>query len=339
LFRFSRVAHALIPFGDRRGVMRLQTESRRMSQGPGSLDLSRTSFAAFASPSSSNKRASFTPLTGTGARPNVHRRISSVSDSNIVISDGPSDMMSGGQVLTVPDNRHLSSNPRRVSGIFRASPSQLEPSQDVASAEINALRRELKATKDELEETRHALSESNEAREASETCVKALREFIGENDVGGAAAIGGDSGSIKLPLPPTMTTGEEVDPKKSSGWRFKLWALDTTVKNAPNNSPTAISSGHISSPSTATPFSRKLGGLFGSKTSISSVSSQPQRSIEGRSHGSDSSSIEESVAEPISPTGVESGSGVIVRDSLSSSSEFGNMDLVRDGQKGIIDSR
>jgi hypothetical protein len=203
-----------------------------------------------------------------------------------------------------------------------------------------ALLRELKLVKDELEETRHALSESNEAREASETCVKALREFIGENNIGGPPSAS-DSGSMKLPLPPTMTTGEEVDSKKSSsGWRFKLWPVDATVRPASNNSPSPLPI-YFPTPLTGTtPLSKKLGGLFSSRGSISSATSPPLRSSsEGTYHGSDSSSIGDSLAEPISPTGGEVlGGDVIVRDSVSLSSELGgSMEQKKDEHDEIVD--
>ncbi|KAJ7156224.1 hypothetical protein C8R46DRAFT_1226459 [Mycena filopes] len=74
----------------RRGLMRLQAESRR--QTPSALDMGRANApSAFMGPPSS-KRASFTPLNGTFAansfvgRPNGHRRISSVSDSNVALT-------------------------------------------------------------------------------------------------------------------------------------------------------------------------------------------------------------------------------------------------------------
>jgi hypothetical protein len=300
-----------------------------MSQGPIPLDMSRAAIPNFTG-SSSNKRASFTPFSGTGViRPGGHRRISSVSDSGLVVHDSLMDMNGPTQVLTVPDNKHSTSGPRLISGLFRGSSHQPDHAADPASPDIFALRRELKSLKDELEEARHALSESNEAREASETCVKALREFIGENNIGGQPAVD-VSGSMKLPLPPTMTTGEEADSRRSNnGWRFKLWKMDTATKHTSSNSP---SPSPIQAPTPLAPISKKWGELFGSRASISSASSQPlPTSREGMYHGSDNSSIGESLAEPISPTGGEVlGAGVIVRDNVSSSSEHdGNPDQLK----------
>jgi len=68
----------------------------------------------------------------------------------------------------------------------------------------------------------------------SETCVKALWEFIRENNVGaGAMAVVSEPAGVKLPLPPTMTTGEETDARKTgvmggAMWGFKLWKVPRT---------------------------------------------------------------------------------------------------------------
>jgi hypothetical protein len=68
--------------------MRLQSESRRISRGTDlNVDLSRANTLSFAAPPSA-KRMSFTPLTGTSAgRVHNHRRVSSVSDSNVILGD------------------------------------------------------------------------------------------------------------------------------------------------------------------------------------------------------------------------------------------------------------
>jgi hypothetical protein len=339
----------------RRGLMRLQTENRRMSQGPMTMDMSRAGVPA------SNKRASFTPLTGTGAtRMNGHKRISSVSDSNALLSNTslpdnylmpspnaqtfhPSDTQ-----LTAPSHPPVSSN--RFSGLFSRSspPNSLDlPSNDALIEELEALRREVKTVKTELEDTKHELLEANESREASEACAKALRDFIGETK------------SVKLPPMPTMTTGEEADTKKSgSGWGAfrmwktepaakveggssgsatppsaggrRLWQIDTAAKNAPNGGsastppPPLMRTASISS---GAPFTTKVGNFFGSRGSISSVASSsalpipPSVSREPSYTNSDVSSIGESVVEPISPAVEAPSATIIVRDTSASSAD------------------
>ncbi|KAJ6581241.1 hypothetical protein B0H19DRAFT_1017934 [Mycena capillaripes] len=312
----------------RRGLMRLQAESRR--QTPTALDLGRANApSAFMGPPSS-KRASFTPLTGTFAansfvgRPNGHRRISSVSDSNFA--------------LTVPDvtssDPNLTTAPppnRRLSAFFgRSSPPREPPmklsrsSSDSNSSspdELEKLRKELRTVQAALDETRHELSEANEAREASETCVGALREFIAENNLGSSA--------VKLPPLPATTTGDEMDANaQKKGWGFKLWKVDTSVKGAPGPasdvtaSPILPSGANANSPpAPAAPLARKLTGFFGSRASISSVASSlaplqtapPPRHRDSVYSLSDASSL----AEPISPTsqgGNGADAGVRVRD-------------------------
>jgi len=246
----------------------------------------------------------------------------------------------------------------------RGSPPRLElPSQqDPTITAVDALRRELRAIKDELEETRNELSESNEARQASETCVKALREFIGENNVGaGGTAVAGEAAAVKLPLPPTMTTGEETDARKTgvmggAAWGFKLWKLDTSVKSGSGpTSGTSTTTSPILAPtpqnptSLGAPLSRKLGDFFSSRASVSSAtsnastsnSSHPTSLLQLQSNAATnkacrdsmySSSDTSSVAEPISPTNEVDGD-VVVRD-VTVLSDLGSAGGSPDGVKG-----
>ncbi|KDR67922.1 hypothetical protein GALMADRAFT_257408 [Galerina marginata CBS 339.88] len=293
----------------RRGLMRLQTENRRQSMAP--IDVSRASsmsLSAFASPPSS-KRASFVPLTGSmqAGRPG-HKRVSSVSDTSLAAFSSPE--------LTPSPNVHafniaateatLSGAPsssRRFSGLFgRQSPPEGEGLLSAASAdssiaasqgELDAMRKELQAIKDKLETAQHELIEAKEAKEASETCVTALREFIADNNIGA----GENTASVKLPPPPMMTTGAEefAESKRTgSGWGFKLWGnnMDSAPKSSTGGavphsasvapSPIIAASSMPPPPASATPMigaapiSRKLGGFFSSRSSISSSHSREQ---------------------------------------------------------------
>lgn len=330
--------------------MRLQTESRRQSMVP--IDSARSSLAlpGFGS-SPPSKRASFTPLTG---RPPGHRRISSVSDtSSVPIPDlTPSPRTQTFNIT--PSELHVSSPPpnssHRFSGMFgqqlpptsgdlsmmtATEPPQVPDSNPLAavatvdSDELETLRKELQSVKEELATAKHDLIEAIEAKEASETCVKALREFIADNNVGAVAAGGAStlSGPMKLPPPPTMTTAEEGSDraKPNGGWGFKLWGVDSPlISSMPfSASVAAPSPGPVSSTSTlpppviaAAPLSRKLGGFFSSRSSLSSNSSQQQSisplqtnaagvqlplHIQSQRDSSYSFSDTSSVAEPISP--------------------------------------
>lgn len=271
----------------RRGLMRLQTENRRQSQGPSALDLSRAGISFAGTPSTkSAKRASFTPLTGSSLRaaPNTHRRGSSISDSGLLLADGT-------QTLTIPDNNGMS---RRLSGMFGSRSSESPPQQDhipLHDPETEALRKEVKTLREAMEGLRTELSEAHEAREASDSCVKALREFIAEYQIGTA------EGAMKLPPLPANTTGDDeaemTKSPNSGGWRFKLWKVDNSVK-----SPTASP---ISPPAltTAAPLTKKIGGFFSS--SRGSVSQQPDVVSNSRASMC-SSSDKSSLVEPLSPT-------------------------------------
>jgi hypothetical protein len=294
----------------RRGLMQLQKESRRQSMAP--IDVNRASLLNAFTPSPStqgiNKRAStFTPLTG---RSNSHRRISSVSGVVDFSIDTPN-----GQTLTFPDGVPGTSPPptaTRPSFMGRqSSPNRPDgpssPPRDSALAELANLRMEVQNLHNELQMAKHDLAETTEAREASENCVRALRQFIAESSADdSASSIGSGLGSglplsMKLPPPPTMTNGSEEgdgfdtasvtsteSKKAASGWGFKLWGSNSgsiespkpPVSAAPPQSAPAWGSPQLGSStstpaaaSPAQPLSRKLGGFFSSRSaSISSTS-------------------------------------------------------------------
>lgn len=191
-------------------------------------------------------------------------------------------------------------------------PQSLYPSE--GSAELEVLRRELNAAKAELDDVKHELNESNEAREASDTCVKALRDFIEENQVG----------AVPKGLPPLPEEVKKAAPA-APGWGFKLWRAESATQ-----SPTTGSSPHVfhtTSPSLSSlppiPLSRKLGDFFGARAAAAPVSLTPQPVEQEPMYSglSDTSSIEDSVTEPISPTSERPRPSVYVRDTTSVTSE------------------
>ncbi|KAF8972627.1 hypothetical protein BDZ97DRAFT_1913127 [Flammula alnicola] len=327
----------------RRGLMRLQTESRRHSMAP--IDVSRASvgtFTSFASPPSS-KRASFVPLTGSSqGKSSGHRRVASVTDANLggfpTPDQTPSPNVRAFNIASAEASLSAApSSSRRFSGLFgRQSPNDdMLLSASVAEAstnslELEALRKEMQTIKDELDTAKHELIEANEAKEASETCVIALRDFIAENNIGVA---GPSTTAVKLPPPPTMTTGDEssTDPKKTgTGWGFKLWGggpVDSPLKSSIGNAPYSASpaaSSPMAPPTSmpppsatigAAPLSRKLGGFFSSRSSISSNHSRDQSRPQALHLQTNAAAVQlpsqrdsiyshsdvSSVAEPISP--------------------------------------
>ncbi|KAF7770598.1 hypothetical protein Agabi119p4_6572 [Agaricus bisporus var. burnettii] len=275
----------------RRGLMRLQTESRRQSAAiPGPLDLSRASIPGFSGPPTS-KRASFTPLTGR-SNANGHRRVSSISVDGSAFPD----------LSPNPNDPGLAPPSSSRRSLFKYSPPTPEnvplPSitPPVTSPEIEMLKKEVESLKKELSDTRAELSEANEGKEASELCVQALRGFIEENQVGEKGGSSQQQQELALKLPPTPLgmSGEEEGRKNvttaatttTSGWGFKLWkGGDSTVKapvvntavqplSSAATSPSSLSSSPPAvvqpTPTASAPFSR-LGGFFSSRTSSSSV--------------------------------------------------------------------
>ena len=328
--------------------MRLQTENKRQSMM--SIDVSRASsatFSSFTGPTSS-KRASFVPLTGTMHGKSGHRRAGSIIDPALGSSalgsfptPDPTPSPQARAFNIASAEASLSGAPsstRRQSGIFGR---QTPPNDDLLhqasaaggsatnSAELETLRKEIQILKLDLDTAKHDLQEANEAKEASETCVIALRDFIAENNVGAA----GPTTSMKLPPPPIMATGEEPvsDPRKAgSAWGFKLWGNGSADNSQPRSiaapysasvaqsSPMQTSS-TVDSPASATigaaPLSRKLGSFFSSRSSISSNHSREQAPpqlpqlqtnaaisrVQSQRDSVYSHSDASSVAEPVSP--------------------------------------
>jgi hypothetical protein len=223
--------------------MRLQTESRRMSQ------LTIESPARSNGTPSSNKRLSL--LISPPPNPNRgHRRISSQSDSGFGLSEA----------------FNWASPPPSSSALS-------DEEQNFASKEIQCYKQEINSLKGTLEETKHELAEAKEALDASEQCAKALRDYISEFRVGEA-----DSSPSGMPPPPT-TPAKVEDTKVSSKWSFKLWngGSVTSPPNAPTTPLSPPTSSSVLSPATSPQppaLTRKIGSFFTSRTgSISSVTS------------------------------------------------------------------
>ncbi|KAG2070159.1 hypothetical protein BDR04DRAFT_1142878 [Suillus decipiens] len=304
----------------RRGLMRLQSENRRASHVPSALDLSRAGIPSFNGPPSS-KRASL--IVSTAGRNNTHRRISSVSenssfDSSHLSSPIPTSTPTSSTLPDVQKSKtQQPSHTRRMSGMFaRGSPPQsLFPSEE--SAELEMLRRELNAVKAELDDVKHELSETNEAREASDTCIKALRGFIEENQVG----------AVPKTLPPLPAEVKKAPPPPppATGWGFKLWRADSVSQSPAVVSPPPVAplaqtvSPPQSSLTAPVPLSKKLGDFFGARATAATTSQTPHRVDQEPMYNgmSDTSSIEDSVAEPISPASERPRPAVYVRDTTS----------------------
>ncbi|KLO13300.1 hypothetical protein SCHPADRAFT_928676 [Schizopora paradoxa] len=345
----------------RRGVMRLQSENKRMSQL--SIDANRAN-SFFGSNPSSSKRASFVPLTGS--RP--HRRTVSVNDNSFTSEDGDASVHPDGVRSPSLFSRDESSDQdenfvavkksRRVSGFFggarpttsvsRSPPPGRSSSDGEDASAISRLQAELEATKRELRD-------AHDAREASEFCVRTLRTFISEHTKGDtvdfSSSVGG--AAIKLPALPTDiddTTGEEGEThpptmaKGSSmtGWSIKLWRTDsdksttsTKLGSTPESAAVSPASETPSKPfpvpgatanSNTNSFSQKLGVLFQTRRSFSSTSTtsshyEPPHLNHQEPILNGSDCSSIDEPEPVSPETSISHNEVIIRDSSHGSTE------------------
>jgi hypothetical protein len=164
------------------------------------------------------------------------------------------------------------SNGHPLPPLLRRSPTR---NKALRRRRVQSLKQEIKSLKDTLEETKHELSEANEAREASEQCAKALRDYISEFRVGEAGS------SLSNTPPPPTTPAKAEDPKTSSKWSFKLWNGGNSATSPPIAPATPLSpptSSLRSLPPVSSPqppaLTRKIGSFFSSRTgSVSSVTS------------------------------------------------------------------
>ncbi|KAL7280845.1 hypothetical protein ACG7TL_005789 [Trametes sanguinea] len=284
----------------RRALMRLQTEKRMSVASNAPLDFSRPppSHASLSGPPSS-RRSSFIPLGASSGPRMGHRRISSVSDSG-VLNQGEPEWPPSPRSHQFFDNADVTptervpSHHRRVSLLYgHGSVTLPEPPNSV---EIELLRKQLQALQQQLDDTKRDLVEVQEAHEASELCVRALRTFIADNNVG-------------LPPPtakPTPPSNHSKQGSTASRWGFKLWTSvePDTAKPAPVSQ--ADTASPAATPVQATPS--KFGSLFTGRKSTSSAASisaparPPYEPVhqEPMLNGSDTSSLPDSSG-PISP--------------------------------------
>ncbi|EKM50387.1 uncharacterized protein PHACADRAFT_263669 [Phanerochaete carnosa HHB-10118-sp] len=302
----------------RRALMRLQTESRRMT-----LDLSRAGPSSLITGPPSSRRTSFVPLTGSGSSADkaaAHRRIVSVSEPGSYRRDIPSPPSSARleplQLVDGPNSTTPRSS-RRISGFFGGTSPihDLPPTQD--ASEIVELRKGLQVVKEQLEETRAELAEAREAQEASETCVRALRTFIEENSIGMQPPDARPSAQTAQSAPSVSTAANvAANPAGASRWGFKLWNASAAATTGPPSSSPAASSSEAPSAVGSAPIGRRVTGFFTSRSSISSTSSVPQphsQQQEPICNGSDSSSVDSST-EPISPSSEVPPSSIMVHN-------------------------
>lgn len=275
--------------------MRLQSErnaetsnkSKRMT-----LDLNAAARTSWGSPRSAN-RTSFTPITGsgiTGIPSTLSRRAPSLSMNETdpgfaaFVASLPNSPMDAGNDRA----SRRRSNMHGASLTERISPGRVSP----ASVEMESLKRELAAVKSELEEAKNELLESNEAREASATCVKALRDYISQLGPGDSPT---SVSSTNIPK-------SENKPSKSSGWNLNLlWATNheattgTKPRAASITSARSVTSDDQNAVAQPVPLRSKFGSLFARGTSVSSTSTHPLSSEfnhdEPILNGSDASSI------------------------------------------------
>ncbi|KAL5536989.1 hypothetical protein ACEPAF_812 [Sanghuangporus sanghuang] len=295
----------------RRALMRLQTESKRMSQmSHMSVDISRAN-SLFGGAPSSSKRASFTPLTGSGAsqRMQNHRRISSISEPSFAFdTPEPSSPPGSGQAVSWPVDADTK-KARRSSAFFGGMPvnmnvnlarsttpsppthqRQLVAENGFNFEEIEALRKERDATRAELASAKQELAEAQEAREASEQCVAALRSFISAQAESAidASGNGGSNTSGILKLPP-LPTEKDVDesaaafapskkaakPTMGAGWSFgKLFRAESSGSTSSDGASNAKQAGPANTPDTPT-------GVISTNSGNSSHSPSPSTATPG----------------------------------------------------------
>jgi hypothetical protein len=315
--------------------MKLQTESRRSSvMSTMTLDLGRAGGAGPLGPPT-GRNSAFTPLTGTGITRQAssgHRRGASIASPGMPGIPTPNPDVADQQDASRRSHSRSPPKPnRRMSGLFLRSPSPAESAAALGPGldglEAQRIRKELQVMRDQLEETRHELTEANEARDASETCVKALRDFITENGIGA-----GEAPAIPAAIATPKAQHQAKKPSVGGWGSFKLWQTSGAVSAVPITSPPLASIPHSpdittnsqgqaqagpSSQPPPQPLTRKLTGFFGARSSdyAASIASTNTNAAAPEVDGTSESSVEE--AEPISPVlGPQLSTRLVRTDSL-----------------------
>ncbi|KAG8811682.1 hypothetical protein FRC17_002355 [Serendipita sp. 399] len=223
------------------------------------------------------------------------------------------------QITAAARNTLSRTGSRRQSTVHsRPTESLLNP----YAAEMEALRQELIGVRVELIDTKRELWETNEAKEASDVCLKALKEFIAENSIGDApqstttaANTAGSSSSplrgISLPPLPTDNIdhlGDDEDENRTPiathahsnsgattkrGWGLGFWGISSNPApdvSASSSTVKVSSSGHDSvSHSSSPPASTNTKSPMIPVGSISSLVSKWRRTENGSTSSSSSS--------------------------------------------------
>ncbi|WOO80962.1 uncharacterized protein LOC62_03G004492 [Vanrija pseudolonga] len=113
-----------------------------------------------------------------------------------------------------------------------------------AAAALEQARDEVSALRAQLERLAVRLTESEEARDASENCLKALREFVASEN---STAADADLGGIRLPPLPTDREADEApvqEKKAAAGWGvggFSLWGAKGAAEAPKPAAPESVS--------------------------------------------------------------------------------------------------
>jgi hypothetical protein len=244
----------------RRGLMRLQTEHRRSSSvvQPLTLDLSKPGSTAKARQSLTGATGSLASrLSGPAPAAKGHRRFSSIAGTSGQEINFTSDDLSPVSEAPLRPLRKLNRLSYVANGELELPHTAPLPNQD-----IDDFAESLRDARSEIEQLKGRLAEAEEAREASDSCAKALKEFIEHH------RIGEDEGGTSLqPMRP------QPEKKVSGGWGgIKLWGSQANNKSSDEVSLKApsIASGPKSPsmsprssmvPQSPTPTSRGLFGL------------------------------------------------------------------------------
>lgn len=249
----------------RRAVMTLQTQSRRLSQltsaSPHASPLAQT-FGTVSAGSDGNtlrspfqKRMSLQPAApGATPSPNPrrgHRRERSLTDITSSVTSGESES-------TESSAQEHGASPPRPPSRRQSTAAHTRPTESLLNpyaAEMESLRQELISVRMELIEAKQEAWEASEAKEASDVCLKALKEFIAENSIGDGAAKAdatGEATSLRglslPPLPtdriddeegietPVATHAHSASVSSRKGWGLGFWSSAPTPA-APSSEP------------------------------------------------------------------------------------------------------
>ncbi|PWN30816.1 hypothetical protein BDZ90DRAFT_25279 [Jaminaea rosea] len=259
-----------------------------------------------------SRRSLLLPPSGNANRPSS---TSSVSPTPSASGSGLGSPIMDGQFLPLPSSPALSASEGGDVSTARASTQTFSTAGAAGMSAMQIMRLkddELAKMQAEMKTLRGKLDEAIEGRRASDACLKALKEFIGEGGPEGGEEARAALRGVKLPPLPTDDEEEEGGAKSGQNGSVTDNWWSSVMRKASSATPAATNPKRVGSTATTAPSVTSASGPSSDLLSTS-PSNQSNTSASGRSWGA---------AEASSP--IPSSSGVVGGSSAGGLASFGS---------------